>query len=67
MRATWYHAQWPLLDVGDAQRDGSVSVFLDYNLGSWTFGVRFEPDPCWYDINLDLGPFSLSAIYWRKP
>jgi len=72
---TWYHAQWILFDMaarrvrfdGTEDRESTVSVYLDYDIGSWSFGVRFQPDPCWYDFNLDLGPLSLSAIYWRKP
>lgn len=64
MKATWHKAQWALRDAGD-DRAGTVSIYCDYDLRSWTFGLRFEPDPCWFDFHLDLGPISLSVIYWR--
>ena len=62
---TWNKAEWTLLDGGD-DREGTVSSYLRYNIGVWTFGFRFEHDPSWYDFHIDVGPLELSFIYWRQ-
>lgn len=64
MKPTWHHANFALIDQGDA-REGTMSVFLDYDIGNWTFGLRFEHDLCWYDIVVQVGPVHLSFCYWR--
>lgn len=63
MNATWHKASGAILDR-DA-REGTVSVFWDYDLGRWSFGFRFEHDDSWYDFHIDLGPANLSFCYWR--
>jgi hypothetical protein len=60
----WHHANIAILDR--ESREGTVSVFLDYDLARWTFGVRFEHDPCWYGIVIEAGPVSLTFDYWRR-
>lgn len=63
---TWNRANFALIDQGDA-RQGTVSVFFDYDLGNWTFGFRLEHDECWFDFVIQGGPFQISTIYWRVP
>ena len=63
MKATWHRASGAFLDADS--RAETIGLFWNYDLGSWSFGFRFEHDPMWYDFMLDLGPLSLSAIYWR--
>jgi hypothetical protein len=63
MKAKWYRASGALLD--NDPREGTVSVFYDYDLRAWTFGVRFEVDECWYGISFEFGPIRLSLNYWR--
>ena len=62
---SWHRAEFTLRDSGD-DREGTVSAYLRYDLCVWTFGLRFEPDPCWYDFHIDVGPIELSFIYWRR-
>lgn len=64
MEATWHRASVALRD--DNSRNGTVSVFFDYDLRNWVFGCRFEHDPCWYDLVFEIGPFRVSFTYWRK-
>jgi hypothetical protein len=63
MQTTWHRAQWALRDLDD--RENTISVFLNYDLGRWCFGPRYEHDEMWLDFNLDVGPLSLWIIYWR--
>lgn len=63
MKASWHRISTALVDR--ESREGSVSVFFDYDLGRWSFGLRFEHDPSWFDLNFDLGPISFSICYWR--
>ena len=62
---TWYKASTTLFDRD--QKIGTVSVYLDYELRCWLFGITFDPDPCWYDLRILLGPIGLSFMYWRRP
>ena len=56
------------LTVADAdQKIDTVSVYLDYDLRSWLFGVSFEPDPYWYDLRISFGPVGIAFTYWRSP
>jgi len=64
MKSNWHRANVPLFDRRD-NRPGTVSVFLDYNLESWLFGVYIERDESWYELRLDAGPLSISFLYWR--
>lgn len=64
MEATWHRVSTTLLDSGN-DREGTLSVFFDYDLGSWTFGFRFEHDPSWFDLVIECGPIRLSFTYWR--
>lgn len=62
-KATWHEASIALKD--DNSRNGTVSVFFDYDLGNWVFGWRLGRDPSWYDLVIEIGPFRLSFTYWR--
>lgn len=64
MEATWYRASGRMLDTGDA-KPKSFSVFYDYDLGNWTFGLRSDPDSAWYDLTIQVGPLSVCLMYWR--
>jgi hypothetical protein len=64
MKPKWHRADWTLLDSGE-ERDGTLSIYLKYDLRCWTFGVRFEHDPCWYDLHIEVGPIEFSFCYWR--
>jgi hypothetical protein len=64
MKRKWHLAEFTLVDRGH-DREGTASVYLKYDLACWTFGFRFEHDPCWYDFHIDLGPIELSICYWR--
>lgn len=64
MDNTWHKAEATVLDR--EQREGSVSVFLHYDLLNWTFGIRGEVDWCWYDLVIEAGPVRVSFCYWRK-
>lgn len=63
MNTTWNRASVTLLDRDD--RAGTVSLFFDYDLGRWTFGPRLEVDQCWVDFVIEVGPLSISLVYWR--
>lgn len=63
--AKWYEADLTILDF--FQRVGTLSIYFDYDLRSWLFGVSFDPDPCWHDLRISLGPIGLAFTYWRKP
>lgn len=65
MKAQWHRAEATLFDRGE-QREGTVSVFLKYDICCWTFGIRFEHDQSWYDFHIDFGPIELSICYWRR-
>lgn len=65
MKATWNRANIELFGAKKEAGPNTASVYLDYDLRSWTFGLRFENDPSWYGLHLDFGPVSLSFIYWR--
>lgn len=65
MKPTWKRASATLLDRRNA-REGTISIFVDYDLLRWTFGLRGEHDTSWYDFVIEFGPVSLSATYWRK-
>lgn len=64
-KKTWRRAEFTLRDRGGDRAD-TVSVYLKYDLYVWTFGLRFENDPDWYDFHIDVGPIELSFIYWRR-
>jgi len=64
MKPTWHRADWTLVDCNS--REGTVSVFLMYNIGCWTFGARFEHDPCWFSLHIEVGPVEVSICYWRR-
>lgn len=66
MENTWHRANVTLFDGRSSGRK-TFSVFADYELGDWTFGLYFAPDPCWVEVVLRAGPLSLSVIYWRSP
>lgn len=65
MKTRWHRAAGSLFDRGDA-REGTLSVFWDYNLMNWFFGFSFDIDDCWYDLNIGAGPVGLSFTYWRR-
>lgn len=64
MEATWYRAAGTALSTGE-EKPRSFSIFYDYDLGNWTFGLRSDIDPCWYDLTIQLGPISVCLMYWR--
>jgi hypothetical protein len=61
----WYRASTTLFDRN--QKIGTITVYFDYDLRCWLFGVSMDPDPCWYDFRLSLGPVGVSFTYWRRP
>lgn len=64
MKPKWHRVSTTLCGNRD-QTPGTVTVFFDYNLLNWTFGLHFENDGCWRDMHLHFGPFSFSFCYWR--
>lgn len=64
MEPNWHRISTTLLDRDD--REGTLSVFFEYNLGHWTIGPRIEIDHSWFDLSLDFGPLELSFVYWRR-
>jgi hypothetical protein len=64
MKATWYQAEAYFFNSHDP---GTVTIFLKYDLRCWSFGLRFEPDECWYSMHLDFGPLEMELCYWRFP
>lgn len=64
MKATWCRVSTTLFDRD--QRPGTVTVFFDYDLRCWLFGVSLDPDPSWYDLKFSFGPIGLSLNYWRR-
>lgn len=64
MKTTWHRASFGA-DSGD-QKAGSFSIFFDYDLRCWLFGLSFDPDPSWFDVKLSLGPIGLNFMYWRR-
>ena len=64
MEPSWHRVSITLLDRDP--REGTISVFFDYNLGNWIIGPRVEVDPCWLDLNIDFGPIAISFVYWRR-
>lgn len=65
MDTTWHRASYSLRPEGDGT-EGTASLFVDYDLGNWVLGLRFECDPCWYGLNIDLGPICIGVFYWRR-
>ncbi len=65
MKTTWHRASFELLGSPD-QEAGSVSLFFDYNLSSWCFGIALTNDPHWYDFCLEFGPLIFTLTYWRR-
>jgi hypothetical protein len=63
MKATWHRYNDTIL--GQSYKPGTASVFLDYDLANWTFGLRGEHDGCWFSIHFQFGPVALELIYWR--
>lgn len=63
MKQTWYRAE---TSVGRTHEQGTMTVFLKYDLRCWTFGLRFEPDDSWLSLHIELGPFEVEACYWRR-
>lgn len=45
---------------------GKITLFWNWDLLDWTFGVRFENDLCSRDMHLHFGPISFDLCYWRK-
>lgn len=66
MTPTWHSAAGALVDRDGDPRQGTMSVFWNYDLGNWTFGLAFEHDPCWYDLRIQAGPLNVSFCYWRR-
>ena len=64
MKTRWNRASITL--AGDNQEAGSVSVFFDYDLRCWLFGLSFDVDDSWYDMKVSFGPIGLSFTYWRR-
>lgn len=67
MKATWRRAAGAFRDAPES-RDGTangLAVFWNYDLLSWTFGVRLEIDESWYDLHFDAGPVEISFCYFR--
>jgi hypothetical protein len=60
----WYRkgVSW---DSND-QKSDSISLFADFDLLIWLFGIKFDIDPSWIDFSASIGPLSFSVIYWRK-
>lgn len=63
---SWYRFVGTLKDA-EPRRDGTVSVFFEFNLWNWAFGFRIDPDPHWLTIFFDCGPLQLDFTYWRSP
>lgn len=61
---TWNRAEFALLDRENS-RSGTLSIYCKWDICNWSFGFRFEPDPGWYELNIDIGPISFSFCYWR--
>ena len=64
MKPTWHRADG-MISGTDDPTPGTLNIYWNYNLCCWSFGVRFEPDPCWFSLYLDFGPIELSFTYWR--
>jgi hypothetical protein len=63
VKPTWHRVNTTL--VGRSHAPGTVSVFFDYNLCNWSFGLDFEPDHLWTAVYFKLGPVSFEVTYWR--
>lgn len=63
-KCTWRRGEVAIKDK-DGDREGTVSIFFNWNLWSWCFGLYIEPDPGWLEIRPEFGPVNLSIIYWR--
>ena len=51
---------------GQQSEPGSFTLFWNWNLLNWTFGVSLDNDPCWWEIAFHIGPLILSFDYWRN-
>lgn len=65
MKATWHRAQVELIGSPHWRDRGSFSVYADYDLANWTFGLLFGLDGHWTEVVLQFGPLGLTVIYWR--
>lgn len=63
MKPTWTRVSTTI--YGDSHDPGTVSIFFDYDLRCWLFGVSSDLDPSWYDFKISIGPIGLSFMYWR--
>ncbi len=51
---------------GQDSEPGTVTLFWNWDLLDWTFGLRLEDDPSWRDVHFHFGPISFDICYWRK-
>lgn len=63
MEATWHRYNNTVF--GKSHDAGTVTMFFDYDLLNWTFGLRGERDDCWLSLHFQLGPFAVELCYWR--
>lgn len=40
------------------------SFLIKYDILSWRFGVKIEPEEYWFDIAIEFGPICLNFIRW---
>ena len=64
MKPNWHRASVTL--INNSQEPGGVTVYFDYDLRCWLFGISISPDPYWYDLKISLGPIGFSLMYWRR-
>ena len=64
MEATWHRYNNTI--IGADHKPGTATVFLDYDLLNWTFGVRGERDDYWLSVHIQFGPVAIEVCYWRR-
>jgi hypothetical protein len=63
VKPSWHRINTTVL--GRGQEPGTATLFFDYNLAHWTFGVRVDPDHLWFTVYFEFGPITFDLTYWR--
>jgi len=63
MKPTWHRVNATIF--GRSHDPGTLSLFFDYNLLNWTFGICVQPDNLWTTVYIELGPIVFDFTYWR--